>query len=304
MAENPLAIRVSEEIKALFNELAEQGEFENKGEFLNRLLILYQSESTKQDVSMMKPAIETVETLTTRLLEVLNGTAAAITTNEEKYKQELAEQKKSFEETRMLLQQRITSLEQDRLHDEERIQLFIQDKETAEAQNTDIQNRIKSLEQTIKDKQALIDEYRQKNDDLSGVISQYKTAAAENKNLTDIVNKMKQVNEQQQRRIDELTRELQQQADTLKFEQENLKKSLLLDKDAALLELKVNMQNKLEEQQAKHSTAISEYENKVKDLLTLLEKGKTIAPPANKRKAPANKKTATGAEQTEPTTTE
>jgi len=39
MAENPLAIRAPENVKALFNELAEAGNFENKGEFLNRLLV-------------------------------------------------------------------------------------------------------------------------------------------------------------------------------------------------------------------------------------------------------------------------
>ena len=78
MAESPLAIRTSEQTKALFNELAEKGDFENKGEFLNRLLTQYQIENTKNDVSVLKPAIEAVETLTSRLLEVLTGAGAII----------------------------------------------------------------------------------------------------------------------------------------------------------------------------------------------------------------------------------
>ncbi|MCL1785625.1 MAG: hypothetical protein FWG39_00545, partial [Alphaproteobacteria bacterium] len=67
MADNPLAIRASDEVKALFNELSDRSDFDNKGDFLNRLLILYQSESTKKDVAVMKPAIETVEQLMSRL---------------------------------------------------------------------------------------------------------------------------------------------------------------------------------------------------------------------------------------------
>lgn len=301
-----MAIRASDETQALFHELAKQEEFKNKGDFLNRLLVLYQTEITKEDVSMLKPAIETVETLTTRLFEVLNGTAAAITTKEEKHSQELDEQKKSFEETRTLLQRQITSLEEDRLHNEERIQLFIQDKETAESKTDELLQQTKQLENTINDKTALIEEYKTKNDNLSGVISEYKAAAAENKNLSDTVNSMKQVNNEQQRQIDELKRELQQQADTFKIEQENLKKSFLIDKDTALLELKKEQQKDLQEQQTEYSHKINEYEATVRSLLEQIQDNKTAPKTASgtsRKKAPASKKTTADAEQTEPTTT-
>jgi len=114
MADTPLSIRTSDETKALFSELSERGNFENKGEFLSRLLILYQAENTKGSAPLLKPAIEAVETLTSRLLDVLNGAGAIIETDKERHRQELDGHKASYEETRALLQQRITALEQER----------------------------------------------------------------------------------------------------------------------------------------------------------------------------------------------
>ena len=157
MAETPFAILVSDEVKALFNELAAAGEFENKGEFFHRLLVHYQLEAAKKDVSIMKPAIEAVETLTGRLLEVLNGTAATILTNDEKHRQEL-------EAMRASLQGRIAELEHGRIEDAGRIHALIDDIETAKAKQTEFLNNIKRLENALNDKDALLKEYQDKAD--------------------------------------------------------------------------------------------------------------------------------------------
>lgn len=157
MAETPLAIRVSDDVKALFNELAEAGDFENKGEFLNRLIAQYQLEAAKKGVSIMKPAIEVVETLTGRLLEVLNGTAAAILTNEEKHMQEL-------NDTRESLQERILELEHGRNEDAGRIQALIGDIDAAKAKQGELLDNIKLLESALNDKDALLKEYQDKSD--------------------------------------------------------------------------------------------------------------------------------------------
>ena len=295
MAET-LAIRAGEEIKALFNELAEQSDFENKGDFLNRLLVLYQAESMKQEVSMLKPAIETVEALTSRLLEVLTGTAAEIMTQGEKQRQALEEQNKSFEETRALFQERINALEQRQADDQERLKLSLAGNEAAESKADELAQRIGQLENNLRDKNALIDEYKGKNDTLTSIVAEYQAAAAENKKLSDAVNSLQQVNEQQQQRIEELTREQQQQADISKAEQDNLIKSLALEKDAALLGLKQELQIKLEEQQAKHAAAISEYESRVMNLLNLSGQGQAATAPAGRGKKPAK------AGNTKPTT--
>jgi len=271
MADTTVSVRVPDEIKNLFNELSDSSEFKDKGDFFNRLLALYQTEKTKDKISTLSPAIEAVQTLTDRLLDVINGAGAIIATKDEKHTQELEEQRTSFEETRTVLQQRITFMEQERVENEERASALLADRETAEAKSIELQQQIKSLESTINDKTALVDEYKNKNDTLSSIISEYKEAAADNKRLNDNVNNLKQVNTELQKRIDEFEIERQRQADLFKVDQENLRKSLLLEKDTALLELKQVIQAKAEEQQSKHAAAISEYENKVKDLLNLLQ---------------------------------
>ncbi len=289
MAENPLAIRVSEEVKTLFNELSEQGEFDNKGEFLNRLLVSYQSELTKKDVSMMRPAIETVEALTTRLLELLNGTAAAITTRDEKHLQELDEQKKSFEETRTLLQQRITSLEQDKLADEERIQGFAEDKDTAERRAAELQDRIKELEQAVTDKQALIEEYKNKNDTLTSIVEEYKAAAAENKTLhAENIDYERKI-EVQEAQIKTLKEKAEEQETRHAGELERLKDTLHIEREKALLNLRTTHQQESQAQQ-------DLYNDKVQALLERLE----VSHAAALREPSTRKKKATAHDSTDP----
>jgi len=152
MSVSTFTIRLDEKTKELFNELAKQNEFENKGDFLKRLLLLYQAEKTKENVSMLKPAIETVELLTSRLLEVLIGAGVIITTNEEKHQRELNEQCTTYEGTHKLLKQRIAVLEQEQVENEKCIQSFKSDKETAERKNYELQQEIKELKSTISDK--------------------------------------------------------------------------------------------------------------------------------------------------------
>ena len=301
MADSPLAVRVSDETKELFNQLSESGEFENKADFINRLLTLYQAEQMKGSVSTLKPAIEAVETLLSRLIEILAGVGATITINDDKQKQQLDDQRASFEETRGLLQQRITFMEQERNDNEERAAALLSEMESANKNVSELQQQIRQLESTINDKAALVEEYKAKNDTLNSIVLEYKTAAAENRDLNDSVNSLKQVNNSLQQQIDELTREQQRQAegftheqqlqvDAHKIELENLQASLSLQKETSLLELKQALQVKAEEQQAKHAAAISEYENKVRELLNLLqaERDKSTAPASKKVKKAAD----------------
>jgi len=281
MPDTPLAVRVNDETRALFNELAERSEFENKGDFLNRLLIQFQAEKMKDNVSMLRPAIEAVETLTSRLLDVLNGAGAIIATKDETHQQALDEQRLSFESTRGLLQQRVDALQQESIEAEERGALLLSERKTAEAKVAELQQRIEQLEGAAADKDALIAEYKDKNDTLSSIISEYKTAAAENKTLNESVNNYKQENESLQRQLDELRREQQRQAGAHTAELDNLRTSLQLQKDAALLELRQELQAKAEAQQERHATVVSEYQAKIENFL--LEREASVPKVPSKR---------------------
>ena len=282
-----ISIRVNEETRGLFKEILERGNFENQGDFLNRLLALYQADATKKTVSMLRPAIESVEALTSRLFEILNGAGATIATYEEKQAKELDEQRSSFEETRVLLQQRISSLEQEQSASEEHIQLLVSDKGTADTKLDELQRQINRLENVIGDKSALIEEYKEKNDALNGIVSEYKEADTEIKELAITVSNLKQEN----------TR-LHAEITGFDNEKEQIINGMAIEKENALLALKQEYQKKYEEQLSKNSAMIAEYEDRVRELfgLSASEKttaAKTLSPtkPAGKQKSVSNKKT-------------
>jgi len=276
-----LTIRLDEETKALFNSLAEQSELENKGVFLNRLITLYQSEQLKEQAPLLKPAIEAVETLTARLLDVLNGAGATIITKEDEQKRQLDDHKKSFDETRALLQQRITYFEQSQAESEQRMQEFIEDKKEAEQQIQGLHTRIQDLEQTAQDKQALVSEYKSKNDTLTSIIDEYKTAADENKMLkSENVNLTQQIQDTE-RQLLVLNQEIDRQAKQYIADMDHQKDILSLEREKAVLEADRRHQDELQELREKHSQKIEEYETKILNLID--EKAaSTVSPPPKK----------------------
>ena len=256
MADTPYTIRMSEDVKARFNELAEMSDVDNKGDFLDRLLIMYQSETAKKDVDEMKPAIEAVETLTCRLLEVLSGTAATIMTKDEKYREELHKVRQSSDETRTLMQQRITVLEDERTEDEERIRSCIDSRDAAEARAVELQQKIDQMDSALQDKTALIEEYKAKNDALNSTAAEHEDSAEQIKNLNGLIETYQAKEKQQQQRIDELEKTAEHQGREYETE-----------KKTALLELKETHQAEAKKIQDEHNAKVAGYQEQIDQLL-------------------------------------
>jgi len=296
MADNPLAIRASESVKTLFNELAETGDFENKGEFLARLLAMYQAETMKGEVTAMKPAIEAVETLTGRLLEVLVGAGAAIKTNEEKHWQELCAERDRHSETWALLEQRAKALEDERDESVTRASELEAAKESAEEAAAELSRQNGLLESALLDKSALADEYKEKCGTLAAMAADLASARSQYESLAAEISAHAQESGRQRLRIEELERELKRQAaahaeDAARMAKEaeqgmiNALRAASLDKSEAVLELKKAHQALMEEQQARHVSAISAYEDKVSGLLEMTSGRKASGQSAGKQKA-------------------
>lgn len=267
MADNPLSVRVSDEILGLFKEIADKSDVKNKGELLGHIITQYAIEKTKENVSILAPATEAIQELMHRINEVLVGTGTNITTMQDKYKRELEEKSKSYEETRILLQQRISLLEHEKQEVDERIQIFINENEDKEKKVQELLQKGKQLEDTINDKKSIIEEYKHKNDTLSSIVNEYKSAFDENKKLNQDLSKSNQDKEKQLHQIEILTKkilEIETQQVHLLNQQ---KEQMMLEQQKEILKLKQDLQNKLEFQQDKHMTIINEYEIKVQDLL-------------------------------------
>ena len=238
--------------------------------FLNRLIAHYQSEQLKEHAPLLKPAIEAVETLTARILDVLNGAGATLVTKEDEQKRQLDEYKKSFEDTRSLLQQRITYFEQAQAESEERIQQFIEDKKQTEQQIQSLHTRIQEIEQTAQDKQALVAEYRSKNDTLTSIVDEYKTAADENKNLrSENITLFRQLQDIE-RQVTILNQEATRQEELHIADLEHQKGVLSLEREKAVLEAERRYQEELQ----------SFRDNYNQKILHLIDEKTSATPPA------------------------
>lgn len=276
MADNPLSVRVSEETLGLFKEIADKSDVKNKGELLGHIITQYAIAKTKENVSILAPATEAIQELMHRINEVLVGTGTNITVMQDKYKRELEEKSKSYEETRILLQQRISLLEQERQEENERIQILINENEDDEKKVQELLSKSKQLEDSINDKKSIIEEYKQKNDTLNSIVNEYKSAFDENKKLKQEISQSNQEKEKQLYQIESLTKKTidmeTQQVHLLNQQKEQMN----LEQQKETLKLKQELQNKLELQQDKQMKIINEYEIKVQDLLKKLENDKII----------------------------
>lgn len=278
MADVNLQVRVDEELRDLFNKLADESGLKNREEFTERLITLYLSEQAKEHAPLLKPAIESVETLTARLLEVLNGAAATLVTNEEGQQKKLVEQQKSFDETRALLQQRITFLEVAQSENEQQMQAVKDEAQRAAQQAEGLRVRIGELEKSLQDKQALIDT-------LTPIVNENKGAVEENKRLksenTDLARKVQETEMQVSASKDESARlteqhnlDLARQRDALNLEHEKSQLNAARVHQDELQALREDMlksdrahQDELRALQEKHNAKIEGYEIKIFNLI-------------------------------------
>ena len=287
MADNAqqIGIRVNDETKNLFDDLSRKSEFKNNGEFLTHLLVMYQAEQIKEVDSVVKPAIEAAQTLMSRLIEILIGVEATITMRDEKSTHELNEQRNSFEQTRALLQQRITVLKNELAESKAQANLFLEERDAAKSKASELSARVSQLENSIIDKDSLISAGVAKYNSLNDMFLQYKGFADENKELNDALHELTHDNDVLKQKLDGYNNKIRMiEADSIK-EQEFIRNSLALEKDAALVkkdaamvELQSEFQKKYEEQQARYNKSITEYEFRVKELLDML----TVAAAVNR----------------------
>ena len=207
----------------------------------------------------------------------MKGAGETIAANEEKREQELNDKLASKDDLIITLQQQIESLKHDRVEDEERVALLISEREAAESKAAELQQRIGQLKDATADKDDLIAKYKEKTDSLGDIVAEYKDAAGKSGELEKAINDLTQANERLQRQIDELTRDRQRQLEASKVEQDNLRTSILLQKDKELLEQRQQFQAEAEERHAKYIAELTGYQGMVKDLLER-EKAATATP--------------------------
>jgi len=285
MADN-MSIRVSDDVKERFNELAAASDVDNKGDFLDQLLLVYQSEMTKRELPILKEAIEASQAFMWRLTDIFQGVSAAISIERERSQNEMECQKSSFEGIRTLLEQRLNNVQNELAESEARAENILTEKQELENKILSLDERVKQadaariqqgkqVEDSLNDKNALIDELKSKVSNLNEMVVSFQAAVNERDALRENMVSLKHENTVLKNRIDEVHEKIKQQAGAFDTEKVTLLREAELQKGVEILELRQAHQDQLEEYQRKHNESIAAYELKIRDIWSLLESVRT-----------------------------
>jgi len=280
MADNTYSVKVNDETQERLRASLEASGLNNK-DFFVHLLSVYELQKSKEATPILAADIDELGALSRRINAIFVNIAERINTVRDEGAERLQQAQAASSGMIVSLRRSIQGLEEGRLRDEERVQQHAQGKELAEQRAAGLKSRADALEQAAADKQALILEYKGKNDALSSAVAGYKAAAEESESL-------RRDNADLSRRIGELEKLAEsmdskagEQASRHEAELGRLKETLAFEFDKKTLELEKAHQIKLQEQQELHN-------GKVESLLERFEASqpaKRKAPPAGSVKA-------------------
>lgn len=302
MADNnaPFSVRMEQEDKQKLLQLIQESGKSNK-EFMSVLLNAYELNKTKVEIPDIAKDIEGLEALTKQINEYYVNMGKRIENIQKSKDIEFTKETEVYKSKIEVLK-----ADNDKLNgDYEGLQ------QSYKNINTDYEQckkQLDQLQQSLKDKALLVEEYKEKNDTMTGLLNeykQYKTDAEEYKKLlADSQNKNIELNnsiKEKDSTIEKLNNEVAavkqdkkiivQELNTKHNETiEAIKEKSELQKEKAILELKSQYQQEQQGQQDKHNKEIQEYQNKYRELLKELELGKKVSHNTtnNRKKTNAN----------------
>jgi chromosome segregation ATPase len=254
-------------------------------EFMEVLLNTY--EQVKKDRPEITPDLDELETLTKRICAIYVNVGERITTllndKDNSYKT-LVTEKTDLART---LQKRITELE-NALKEKITIAKELaaeKDKIQEEKINLDLrqQREIQQLAEINQSNKSLIEEYRQKNDTLTGLLAEYETYKNQIQELKKEVNleKIKRAGAEDKFKkaedaLNKNKEKLFQTEERYKVQIESIIEQQSFEKEKALLEQEKSLRNELQAER-------EEYNNRIKALLDEIEaRNKALNKPKNK----------------------
>ncbi|GCD13247.1 hypothetical protein [Clostridium tagluense] len=294
-----LGIRLDIEERKRFDEFVSE-EGKNNKEFLNTLLNLYELNKGKVKNINLVGDIETLEGYTNKI----HQTFINIIDKLENQKGDIAEH---GQKDLQIYKDKVNNsqLEMDRMKsinsmNNEKLTIVNNDNSTLKKQNNQFQ-------ENLQDKLTIIEEYKGKNDTLTGILEEYKgykteieeykkllaDAQARNIDKENIIkdneyniNNLNMGLKTKDEAISDLNAKHNAEIEVLKKdnqkELDQLKKESELNIKLAVAEVKEDLNNRLNQEQLKHNAEIEKYQEKYKSLLDDLEKVK-ITPKATKK---------------------
>ena len=281
MADATWGVKVSDELKEKLQEII-KSDFSSSKDFIEQLVNLHELNKAKQDSNIFSVEVEELEGLTRRVNNIFinaNAKVKSLVVDKELKFSELIQGKLSLIDT---LQQTIDQLKI------ENSELVLSNGDLVNLRNEQLE-RVNQLTESSNNLKALNEEYRAKNDTLTGLLTRYEKypeqleevralLADEQSKNTALMDELKEnaisikgLNNH----IEASDQDHVSTLDKLKAEHERelqaVKELAELEKGKAILKLKEDHQKELELLNTKHNAAIAEYQEKYKTLLHELE---------------------------------
>lgn len=275
-----LGFKVSQELHEKVKSKIESSGLTAK-DWIEKAVALTETNSIKEGSIEHKQDLNELEVHTTRIYELVSNMIQRSVVLKESAVRELTER----------VAQKDTIISEYQLKTKEAIEESKLANETLkelEKEKEDLIKQVEQLQATNKNNQALIGEYKEKIDTLSGLVTKYQAFAEENQKLKEdhskerdrLQSQVKEITLQTQDQQDKI-KELKQNIESLKnnhvVELERITEKKDFEKDRALLELEKEYQNKLATTHEEHNEKIKqlydemaairkEYEAKIEEL--------------------------------------
>jgi len=300
-----LGIRLdTEERKRFDGFVSEEGK--NNKDFLNTLLNLYELNKGKVKNINLVGDIDVLEGYTNKIHQAFINIIDKLESQKGDISENSQNNLQIYKDKVSDLQNEIDSVTLLNSTNEEKLIILSND-------NISQKEQYMQLQESLQDKLTIIEEYKGKNDTLTGILEEYKQyrvdveqykrslidaqsinnelkgTIKDNDFTVNILNKdIEKLKQDHEKDINELTKSQEQ----LKYKHiediEQLRDKSTISMAKALLKLQKEQQDQLGQEQLKHNAEIQEYQSKYKELLEELEKKKAI--PRAKKESTAVKK--------------
>ncbi|HEY5587957.1 MAG TPA: hypothetical protein VIK86_03265, partial [Candidatus Paceibacterota bacterium] len=300
-----LGIRLDTEERKRFDEfVGEEGK--NNKDFLNTLLNLYELNKGKVKNINLVGDIDVLEGYTNKIHQAFINIISKLENQKGDISENSQKNLQIYKDKVSDLQNEIDSVTLLNSTNEEKLIILSND-------NISQKEQYMQLQESLQDKLTIIEEYKGKNDTLTGILEEYKQyrvdveqykrslidaqsinnelkgTIKDNDFTVNILNKdIEKLKQDHEKDINELTKSQEQ----LKYKHiediEQLRDKSTISMAKALLKLQKEQQDQLGQEQLKHNAEIQEYQSKYKELLEELEKKKAI--PRAKKESTAVKK--------------
>jgi DNA repair exonuclease SbcCD ATPase subunit len=265
MADVTWGVKVPEEMKDKIAQTMRETGLSGK-EFVDAMFNAYIIKETKENQPVMVPDLEELQTITGRMVAIYASLGERVG-NMLKEKDTIREEEiQQREKTISALTEKITNVE-------ETLESALTEKEEANTYALELKKQQKDMEEALETHKALVAEYREKNDTLTGMLTECQEQKEKFGQLQEMLAEQKTKNQRLTVQLEGFQKDIEtakEEIERLKIDHkkdiETIKEKKELEKEKAVLAIRAETQDRIEEVQAQANEKIQALLSKVGQL--------------------------------------